>query len=325
MGHADHAIAFAYQLGLIVNFDARGRRSESEALGRGVTRGTHLRLVPGVFVAKATWDAASETSRALMRITAVASTLSPDTVFSHTAAAIGMGLPLLGSAPARIDVTIPTGNGGRGSRNVFRHVAPLDDTEVIRLGGFWLTSPARTIADLARTLPFTEAVATADAALHRKRKPRPLLTLDELSAAVETQQQRWGAAKLRRVAEFATPLSDSVKESQSRCLIHLAGFPAPVLQQEWRDRRGLIGYSDFWWPEHNLVGEYDGLVKYLKEEFRRGRTESQVVVDEKRREDRLRACGPRVTRWVNTDLTPARLTRHLVEAGLPLLRAPGRP
>ena len=324
MRHADHAIAYALSLGLIVNLDARGRRADSEALARGVRRGTYIRLVPGVFADLARWQSSSPRARFNMRFAAVASTLSPDTVFSHATAAAVLGLPLLGAAPPRLDVTVTDMRNARSSRNLAAHVAPLDKDDLVRIGGFLLTSPARTVADMARTMPFTNAVATADAALHRKRKPAPLLTRDELVAEAERNPARRGAAKLRGVIEFATPLSDSVRESQSRCLIHLAGFPAPELQHEWRDRLGLIGYSDFWWPAHDLIGEYDGLVKYLKEEFRRGRTEAEVVIAEKRREDRLRALGPRVTRWLTPDLTPARLTAQLVAAGLPLVRAPRR-
>jgi hypothetical protein len=324
MPHADHAVALAHEMGLIVNVDARGRRVDSEALARGVARGTHLRLVPGVFVETASHAALSPFARFRMRLVATAMTMSPDVVFSHMTAATCLGLPVLGALPERIDVTIPPSSGGRSSGNVKRHAAPLDETEVVDLGGFLVTSPTRTVADIARTEGFTRAVATVDAALHLKRKPTPLITLDELAAVVEAQQGRHGAAKLRRVADFATPLSDSVRESESRCLIHLAGFPEPVLQQEWRDAAGLIGYTDFWWPAHDLIGEYDGHVKYVKPEFMRGRTLSKVIEDEKRREDRMRALGPRVARWATPELTIARLTRVLTSAGLPLVRAPRR-
>jgi len=324
MKHADHAIALALELGLIVNFDARERRVDSDALARGVARGTHLRLVPGVFVEAAAWNAADRFTRFRMRFLAVATTMEPDVVFSHLTAATCLGLPVLGELPDRIDVTIPPSTGGRSSGNVRRHAAVLSDQEIIRVGGFLVTSPARTVADIARSESFTRAVATADAALRIKRKPSPLLTLDEFAQVVELDRNRYGAAKLRRVAAFATTLSDSVRESESRCLIHLAGFPAPVLQQEWRDHDGLVGYSDFWWPDHGLIGEYDGHIKYVKPEFMKGRTLSEVIEDEKRREDRMRALGPRVTRWVTTDLTLARLTAHLTRAGLPLIRAPRR-
>jgi hypothetical protein len=319
---ADHAIALAHELGLIVNLDARGRRTDSEALGRGVRAGTHLRLVPGIFVEAAVWERASELVRYRMRLVATAATMSPHAVFSHLSAAVFHGLPVLGGLPDVVDVTIPQTSGGRSTAHVRRHAAPLESDEVMSVNGFLVTAPVRTIADIARFEPFPRAVATADAALRLKREPEPLLTMDELAEAVAAQQRRKGVAKFKRVADFASPLSDSVRESESRCLIHLAGFPPPVLQQEWRDGFGLIGYSDFWWPQYGLVGEYDGHVKYVKPEYTKGRTQSEVIEAEKRREDRIRALGPRFARWTTWHLTVPRLTRLLTAAGLPLVRSP---
>jgi hypothetical protein len=319
---ADHAIALAHELGLIVNLDARGRRSDSEALSRGVRSGTHVRLVPGVFVESGKWDTSSPLARYRMRLVATAATMSPDAVFSHLSAAVIHGLPVLGSLPDVVDVTVPQTSGGRSTAHVRRRAAPLQHDEVLSVGGFRVTTIARTVADIARTEPFERAVATADAALRIKDRADPLLTLDELSDLVQSQHRRKGAGKLRRVAEFATPSSDSVRESQSRCLIHLAGFPPPELQHEWRDQYGLIGFSDFWWPMHGLVGEYDGRVKYVKPEYMKGMTQSEVIDAEKRREDRIRALGPRFARWTTWHLTVPRLTRLLTAAGLPLVRSP---
>ncbi len=47
-----------------------------------------------------------------------------------------------------------------------------------------------------------------------------------LVAAAEDLTGR-GAARAVRAAHFAVPLADSVRESQSRVLIHVMGFPAP--------------------------------------------------------------------------------------------------
>jgi hypothetical protein len=278
--------------------------------------------VPGVFVRAETWNSSSPLARYRMRLVATATTMSPLAVFSHLSAAVIHGLPVLGTLPDVVDVTVPQTSGGRSTAHVRRRAAPLEPGETVSVGGFLVTTVARTVADIARTEPFVRAVATADAALHLKRTRGPLLSLDELAELVDSQQRRKGAAKLRRVAEFATPLSDSVRESQSRCLIHLACFPPPELQHEWRDRDGVIGYSDFWWPLHGLVGEYDGKVKYVKPEYLKGLTQSEVIEAEKRREDRIRALGPRFTRWTTWHLTVPRLTRHLTAAGLPLARSP---
>ncbi len=99
--------------------------------------------------------------------------------------------------------------------------------------------------------------------------------------------------------------------------MHLQGLPTPMLQQEFRDHRGLIGIVDFWWPEFGLIGEFDGLGKYTREEMLAGRSPAEAVVAEKLREDRLRALGPRVVRWGwETAISPPRLADTLRRAGL---------
>ena len=94
----------------------------------------------------------------------------------------------------------------------------------------------------------------------------------------------------------------------SRAVIHELGFPAPVLQFEVTDRRGLAGIADFGWPEHSLLGEFDGLVKYTRNMTRPGENIDAIVVREKIREDRMRATGRGMTRWLWKDaLQPALL------------------
>jgi hypothetical protein len=95
------------------------------------------------------------------------------------------------------------------------------------------------------------------------------------------------------------------------------GAPSPILQQRFDDEGGLIGFVDFWWPTQKVVGEFDGRGKYLRDEFTRGKTTAEVVLDEKRREDRLRGLGFRVVRWgwSEAQSLPA-LERKLASAGL---------
>ncbi len=124
------------------------------------------------------------------------------------------------------------------------------------------------------------------------------------------------------MVDFADPRSGSAGESFSRALMRVAGFEPPDLQYEIRDTAGLVGYADCYWEGARLAGEFDGVEKYLKSEFLRGRTASQAVVDEKLREDRIRAAGIRVVRWVWADLMAAgRLERTLAAAGAPRRRA----
>ena len=40
------------------------------------------------------------------------------------------------------------------------------------------------------------------------------------------------------------------------------GLPAPELQHDLCDRGRFVARLDFWWPEHGVVGEFDGRSKY---------------------------------------------------------------
>ena len=112
--------------------------------------------------------------------------------------------------------------------------------------------------------------------------------------------------RLRDVLKLASPLSESAGESITHLAMHDLGLPAPVQQQAFRDQAGLIGRVDFWFPDHGVVVEFDGLVKYRDASHRSGRSAEEVVIDEKLREDRLRAVPDvrHVVRPVWRDVTP---------------------
>jgi len=65
----------------------------------------------------------------------------------------------------RVHVTRSRANGARRSRYVHMRGATLKPGEVVTVDGVLVTSPARTVVDLARTVPFEQAVVVADAAL----------------------------------------------------------------------------------------------------------------------------------------------------------------
>lgn len=155
-----------------------------------------------------------------------------------------------------------------------------------------------------------------DAARARKFGSRAtqLEVLAELDAARAAGERR--TATLARAIAFSTALSDSPGESLTRIAMHRAGFTAPVLQQEFRDAEGSM-WVDFWWPEIQVVVEFDGKMKYTRAEFTGG-DPGDVVWREKKREDRLRRIVKRVDRLIMPDvMDPIRLHRILSAAGVP--------
>ncbi|MDQ7993832.1 MAG: hypothetical protein AAGC63_11990 [Propionicimonas sp.] len=248
------------------------------------------------------WDGA-----ALQRAAATAPFLGAGTVFARETAASIHGLPLM---PWRTgEVIVYRTGGGHGSvlPTVHARQASLAEADVQRHGGLPVTSLARTAADLARSLPFEEAVAVVDAALARG------LAREELLRRASTGR---GCRMARRAIEAADPLSESAGESVSRARIIQHGFPLPRLQVEITDASGtLIGRVDFLWEGIGLVGEFDGQVKYGRL-VPRGSSTLDVVAAEVVRERALEDAGYRVIRWSWSDLwdgtLSALLTRELL-------------
>ena len=174
------------------------------------------------------------------------------------------------------------------------HCAPLSPDEIVVVDGIACTSPARTVVDVARTVPFEQAVVTADGAL------RGGLDGPALAAALRRAKGWEGVPAARRVAAFADGRSESVGESRSRVVIAACGLPTPELQ--WPVRyRGATAYTDFGWVAQRTVGEFDGKIKYGRT-LAAGRTPGEVVYAEKLREDAIRAESWEVVRWTWPDL-----------------------
>ncbi|NEN07122.1 hypothetical protein G3T36_14760 [Diaminobutyricibacter tongyongensis] len=76
---------------------------------------------------------------------------------------------------------------------------------------------------------------------------------------------------------------------------------------------------DFYWRKSNLVGEFDGRVKYTRDEYTGGAPAGDVVWREKKREDALRAATrARVIRWTWADaMDPLAMRQLLTAAGVP--------
>jgi hypothetical protein len=233
----------------------------------------------------------------LLRVRAALPDLAPEVVVSHVSAAVLLGLPTWGIALDRVHATRARRSGARRGRCLHLHAAPLEPGDVVEIEGIPVTSPARTVVDLARSVPFEQAVAVADRALQAG-----LVDPAGLADAVAGSTGRPGTPQARRVVAFADGRSESVGESRSRVAIAVAGLPVPVLQWDVASADGVwLGRADFGWPGRATVGEFDGRVKYGRL-LRPGEQPGDAVFAEKRREDALRDAGLRVVRWTWPDL-----------------------
>lgn len=261
-----------------------------------VRRGDLVRLRRGVY-STASFAAQAEENEARRHYVKVSAAIhsqykSGSAVASHQSAAILQGISLLGR-PEREDtvwLTRPPGTyRGNLLAGIRLHSAELPEEHVTRRLGIPVTAPARTVLDLARSLPYTEGVAAADSALHSA-----VVFKDQLTEMLPFFAGWPGADKARRVVEFSDRRSDSPLESAARVVFATRDLPAPDLQTEIVDGDGrFVGEVDFCWPGRRTIAEADGAGKYETE----GTGRKQTI-----RDNRLRDLGYKVVRFTWHDL-----------------------
>lgn len=297
------------------------RSGQMSRLRRGVAR------APLPELASLPWAARPEENRRryLELIAAVAATRRSDVVFSHVSALAILGYPYLGQWPTTVDILEAPEAHRRTKNGVVVHRSSFGDSDLMEFDGMLVTTPARTLADLARSGQDRACVVALDFAIG-KQAPRPLrIAKEELLAAI-AKHGSWGSARARGIVEFADGRSGSPGESGSRLLFAQWGFEPPDLQVRYPTASGSYYEVDFRWARsargRPLVGEFDGLGKYLKPEYLGSSTTAGIVVAEKRREDWIRRYdGSDFMRWGMADVTQPRSLRRLaVEQGVPIAR-----
>jgi hypothetical protein len=280
-----------------------------DELARLVRSGDLTRLRRGAYLTATPPLTQSERHRLLVHATL--RSLRRPAVVSHHSAAVLHGLPVWGAGLARVHVTRRPPASSELGRYLRTHVARLRDDELAVVDGVLVTDPARTLLDLARTVPFEPAVTALDAALFRRAVSPDLLVL-RLADIAGTSGSRAAA----RAVAFADGRSESVGESRSRVLLRRLGLPPPGLQL----RIPVSGVAsparvDFAWEDERVVGEFDGRVTYGRL-LRAGQEPGDAVFQEKRREDAIRDENWRVVRWTWGELNPGDVVGERVRRGL---------
>ena len=292
---------------LILRRDALTSGLVDDEIARLRRRGEWTSLRRGAYVAGAL--PSDRGIRHLLDVRATVAGLRTPAVVSHGSAAVVHGLPLWGVPLNQVHITRHPPARSDSEPRLRSHAAQLDDSDVVGIGPLLVTSPARTVVDLARVLPFAPALALADAALRSRAATR-----EQLTALVDRGAGTRGTRSARRVLEAADGRSESVGESRSRAVMLQLQIPLPDLQVEVRRPNGvLVARCDFGWTEARLLGEFDGRVKYGRL-LRPGQDAGDVVFAEKRREDALRDQDWGMVRWVWNDLdAPLAFGRRLTE------------
>lgn len=194
----------------------------------------------------------------------------PRSVISHRSAAYLWGLTDRRPRTTHVTMTAPARRVQNGVR--VHEVVRLSPAEVRRRGGIPLTSPARTIVDLA-----AEADGHELEGLIAEARATRLLRDGELEAALERAGKRRGVARLRALLrnEAGRAMTRSEVERRCRRLLQAAGLPQP------RANGRVAGYEvDFLWPEHRVVLEVDSFTFHgHRRAFERDRRKTMVLED----------------------------------------------
>jgi hypothetical protein len=297
--------------GFFTRLDVLAAGHDDRVIRRSIRLRAWVRLRPGAYTFSDLWNA-DEEQRHLVLARAVAAKLGPTVALSHTTAALAHGLRVWGADLSHVHVTRLDGGAGRTESGVVHHEGFTVPGDLRTVNGLLVTHAARAAIEAASLLPPDGGLGVLDSALQLARTDR-----DEMDATFPLHgswPQMQGVQLLVRMADAG---AQSVGESRTRYLCYAHHLPAPVLQFEVRDRSGrLLGITDLAWPQHRLLGEFDGQVKYGRY-LRPGELPGEAVFREKRREDAIcEHLGWRMIRLVWADLsrpaeTAARISRML--------------
>ena len=306
---------------LIYIDDVIAAGEDPRAFRRAARAGHFIRIRRGIYCARSEWDAAGARERSVARSRAVFSQLRKGTralAAGYSAAAIH-GLAVRRRWPEEVTLLVPYRGGGTAEPGVVRTAARWDASHAAFVRGIPVTCLERTLFDLVLLDGFAAGVASLDFALRMG-----WVTPRQLAEFLEEWSPTTGAARCAAALAFADPASASFGESLARALIHTLGFPPPRLQFEFHDDQGAM-FVDFYWPEFGVAMEFDGKVKYTRDEYTGG-DPAEAVWREKQREDRLRRQVRTVVRGTWDDIRdPRRLARLLEQAGVARVRHAYRP
>ncbi len=193
------------------------------------------------------------------RATAFALALPEDIAFSHSTAAVLLGIPLperfekstvldvmrhSGRTPIRRKLCV----GHRGLES--RAVVPASGVRVIAMLDTWCD-----LGDLvARGLTVDDLVVAGDHVVNRLGLEGPAL-----ADAVERRCRPRGATSLMEAATLVRKGVKSPMESRARLMFVRAGFPEPEVNADVHDRHGgWLLEGDLVWRREGVIGEYQG-------------------------------------------------------------------
>lgn len=269
-----------------------------------------VRLRVGTYAPRGHEDLSPEERHRLLAF-AVQDKLPSGVILSHQSAAVIHTGASFGVDLNVVHVTRLGRTTARTEANVVHHGGRLPEDDIVEVNGHLVVVPARAALETAATAGTEAGLIQTSLILRSGVDPREL---DERLG----QMARWpGIAKVRLSVVWAAAECESVGEIRSVYMFRMGSLPVPRMQVEYFDAQGVsLGRVDFEWPDYWHCGEFDGLVKYSRLNAYTGSNLGQVIVDEKRREDRIRETSRGMSRWIYSDLNSPATTCRRIRAAM---------
>jgi hypothetical protein len=268
------------QYGIVSRAQAEERGVTRAELRTRVSRGDLELVYPRVYRFagnRITWE---------QRALAATLLYGSSSALSHSSAGVLFRLDgFMPSPHAPLELTVPRSTRPRRENGLTLHrsrTAP----EATHRRGLRVTTLARTLVDLAATLPEDRLEFALDSAQRLSES-----CADELRALLDALPRRTpGAGPLRDlVAARAGLVTDSPLEARAARQLRLAGVPRPQSRVKVFDDRGYVMRLDLCWPEHRVALHVDSYQWHQqRERFERDATQRA----------RLAALG-----WVSVPIT----------------------
>lgn len=203
---------------------------------------------------------------------------------------------------------------GRDDVRVVRSSRTLPPESVTTVNGLRVLTLEYLCVELLARFPPRVSIPIVDAAVRRLIEPqlgyrqeceREFEVLQaKLFDILARRRDRRGCRRAAWALGFVSIWAESPGESLLRLAVYDSGLPKPVEQLEIVVK-GQRYFADLGFPEHGVVFEFDGRVKYA------GDNAADIVYREKIREDAIRELYPHVRRFVWADFKGGELKSRL--------------
>ena len=222
----------------------------SQQIHRRVRSGILIRALPRVYrhvSAPETW---------IQRLWAACVWAGDRAAISHQAA--GALWRFDGCSPGHVTL-VTTRSLKRTNGDVqIRRVSTMPAHHLTRRHGLTVTTPTRTVLDLAAVLPEADLETALDCALRRGSTSRRRLEMELRRTSGHGHRGRGALISLLRERSPDYSPTHSVLENRFRRLLKRNGLPLPSQQEVIHRRHGGFAVVDFMYRAHGLVIEVDG-------------------------------------------------------------------